>query len=197
MDTGDKPIVEHLKDRFSEYLTHVGQVAHGWNSLQESLGMIFMTVLSGTDPQVSVAIWYSQPNDRAQRRLLRAAIDANAMSFIELPAQLPERAKKDVCWLLARADELALRRDHALHLPVDMDFSANKGQIVAAYYQGNPIAWSLRGKNLIEEFDLSIRTSTVLLEYSTAILLALTEQGRPWPDKLPELPRLPRHPQAE
>ncbi len=187
--------LRHLQDRASEYRAQVGLVASGWNMLQESLGKLFAAVLSSVPPDVSLAIWYSEPNDRAQRRLLRAAVNAGALSHTKQAQKLPSSARDDLLWLLEKADNLGAHRDQALHAPVTFDLGAEKGAIIAAYFQGNPLAAQLRGKDLIQEICLSARRANMFTLYAMKIYGALTEQGIPWPDKPPPLSRgTPRQP---
>jgi len=186
MEDKKTQIVRILEDRASEYRAQVGLVASSWNNLQESLGSLFASVLSTVPIHVSFAIWYSEPNDRAQRRLLRAAINAGALDHTKQASKLPPSAKDDLLWLLEAADKLGVRRDQALHAPVTFDLSDLENvAMMAAYFQGNPLATQLRGKDLIQEFELSTRRAHMLSLYAAKIRGALVEQGIPWPDKPP------------
>jgi len=147
---------KYLKDRAAEYRAQVGLVADSWNTLQETLGRLFAAILSSVPPNVSLAIWYSEPNDRAQRRLLRAAVNAGALDHTKHAQKLPPSGKDDLLWLLNGADKLGARRDQALHTPVTFDLDVEKVAIIAAYFQGNPLAAQLRGKDLIKEYAFSI-----------------------------------------
>jgi hypothetical protein len=181
-----KTTIKVMEDRASEYRSQVGFVATSWNVLQESLGALFASVLSNIHVHVALAIWYSEPNDRAQRRLLRAAINAGALDHTKQASKLPPHAKDDLLWLLESADTLGSRRDQALHAPVTFDLSdAENLSMMAAYFQGNPLAAQLRGKDLIQEFSLSIRRANMFTLYIRKICGALEEQAIPWPDKPP------------
>jgi hypothetical protein len=188
--------IKQLADRSAEYCSQVGLVAQSWNGLQESLGRLFASILSSVPPKVSLAIWYSEPNDRAQRRLLRAAVNAGALDHTKHAQKLPPSAKDDLLWLLNEADKLGARRDQALHAPVTFDPNAEKMAIIAAYFQGNPLAEQLRDKDLVREFELSTRRVHLLTFFAMKFYGALEEQQIPWPDKPPSLshaiPRLPR-----
>jgi hypothetical protein len=185
-----------IRQRFSEHLRALGQVAHSWNYLQEQLGALFAIVLADTHNPVSLAIWYSEPNDRAQRRLLRAAINAGALDHIREPKRLPASAKDDLLWLLSEADKLGARRDQALHAPVALGFGPEGADFMAAFFQGNPLAEHLRNKNLMEEYEVSAMRAGVLSSFVSMIALAITSKNapQPWPDKRPSLSRetLPR-----
>jgi hypothetical protein len=64
-----------IKLHFEEYAMALGKVAHAWNTLQESLGELFVAITQ-LDQKVGFGIWYSTHSDRAQREMLRAAIEA-------------------------------------------------------------------------------------------------------------------------
>ncbi len=155
------PRSEGAEAAFEEYYLAVGKVARAWNTLHEYLGQLFVTV-SGSDKvwteptaiKVALAIWYSVKSHRAQRDMLRAAVNANSGRWDELP-----KALDDLKWLLDRADELAEHRNDVVHAPCSiyiLDWGAEMGP--AYFAAANPRvknlnAKNLKGKQLIAEFD--------------------------------------------
>lgn len=179
-----------IRKQYLEYTTAVGKVAHAWNTFQERLGQLLTAILPETDFTVLLSIWYSAPNDRAQRRMLRAAIDAGAFETATKARSLPKTAKGDVIWMLDEADKLGQRRDQAVHAPaaIEISPSVNGPQMTAAFFHGNPLAKQLQGKNIMYEFDLSVWRAETLTVYAMWIELSL-RYARPWPERRPGLSR--------
>jgi hypothetical protein len=75
MPKGSQEDIKSADEVFNSYVSALGRVAHSWNTLQEALGELFWTVTE-MDKATAFAVWYSTPNDRAQRGMLSAAIDA-------------------------------------------------------------------------------------------------------------------------
>jgi hypothetical protein len=188
MATTSAPIDQLFREKFVEYVSAVGRVAYAWNHLQESLGQIFAAVVPGSPHNVMLAIWYSEPNDRAQRRLLRAAVNAGALDRRPLP--FPKHAADDILWLLERADNLGFRRDQTIHAPCSMITDAEGTEMAAAFYHGNPLAKQLKGKKLLTEFAFSEWRAEQLIFYSQQIYEGLLRGT--WPSSKPALDRLPR-----
>lgn len=181
---------DDVKQKFIEYVSALGSVAHAWNYLQERLGQIFVAVMPTAPHNALLAVWYSEPNDRAQRRMLRAAINAGALDLHRSASPLPPDAKSDLLWLLKEADDLSGRRDLAVHTPCALITDIEGTAMSAAYYLGNPLAKALQGKKLVEEFDLSEWRAEQLSRYSRKIESALTRGAEnAWPDTRPSLSR--------
>ncbi len=172
-----------MRRKFGEYLIAVGRVAHEWNYLQELLGKLFASVISGSHDIILLAVWYSEQNDRAQRRLLRAAINAEAL---QTHKSAPPSATEDILWVLEEADKLGARRDEALHAPFAIRLEeGGSPDVIAAYFQGNPLARRLKGKDIMSDLALSAWRAAQLRSYVEAIDRALKEIEPPWPDKRP------------
>jgi hypothetical protein len=92
------------------YHLAVGRLSYAWNHLHRVLGGMFAVVVAG-DREPVFAAWRSVENDRAQRGMLWAAIEAAS----------PERWKKtpkapdDLRWVLERARKLSDVRNDAIH----------------------------------------------------------------------------------
>ncbi len=184
------PSADVIAQKFSEYVAALGKVAHAWNYLQERLGQLFVAILPTSPHNVLLAIWYSEPNDRAQRRMLRAAINAGALKLHGAAELLPQNANEDILWLLKEADDLSVRRDQAVHAPCMIATGAEGTEMAAAFFHGHPLADQLRGKKLLYEFDLSEWRAEALSRYAMQIENRLMRDGKiPWPDKRPSLSR--------
>ncbi len=167
---------------FEAYALAIGKVAHAWNYLHEKLGQLFV-VLAGGERAVSLAIWYSTQNDRAQRNMLRAAVNGwNPSHWEELP-----KATADLEWLLDRADEVAEHRNNAVHAPCSLYVGGRKdggSEMGAAFFSGNPRAKKLRGKRLLEEFEWCERYAETLSRFTGQLETAIAFSGTyPWPKR--------------
>jgi TorA maturation chaperone TorD len=139
--------VEETKKAFEAYVAAVGKVAYEWNALHEQLGILFVAV-SGAEREVALANWYSVWSDRCQRAMLRAKVNATNS---ERSKKRPE-APDDLMWLLDRADELAEDRNNAVHAPCSLYISGSGSEMGAAFFNGQPRARKLMGKELLVEF---------------------------------------------
>src|ERR1051326_1402255 len=95
-------------DAAQSYVSAVGKVALAWNNLHENLGDIFTVVMRARTPAMARAVWYAVANDRLQRSLLIAAINAAEASVWE---KLPARARGDLLDLLKKISGLGDLRD--------------------------------------------------------------------------------------
>ncbi len=86
------------------YISALGRVAHSWNHLQDALGHLFI-VIANLDNTTGFAIWYSTQDDRAQRRMLRAAIEKLLDEDLD---QYPT-AKDDLLWITDEANKIAYK----------------------------------------------------------------------------------------
>jgi hypothetical protein len=129
------------------YAAAVGRVAHEWNHLHERLGALFVAV-TGMERNLALSIWYSVKSDRAQRDMLRAAIDVTNSQRSE---RLPE-APDDLQMVLDRANELAEARNDAVHAPCSLYIGGSGSEMTASFFDGNPRAKNLKGKELLFEF---------------------------------------------
>jgi hypothetical protein len=172
-----------------KYFDAIGRLASSWNSLQETLAMIFCNVCSSAGPSdqynvTLLSIWYSQQSDRSQRRMLRAAVESGALTKNGHYKALPESAADDLIWLIKEADALSARRDEAIHSP--MSFRAMSDidvEIVSAWYFGNPLALRLKNKAVFEELSISTWRAYQLHKYALEIEDAVSILRHPWPSK--------------
>jgi hypothetical protein len=178
---------EAVETAFGEYQLAVGKVAHAWNVLHESLGVLFVTVSAAdkvpawAEPRVALAIWYAAKSDRVQRDMLRAAVNANSRRWEKLP-----KALDDLKWLLDRCDELAEHRNNAVHAPCAVYIGGNDPpEMGPAYFAAqNPRAKNLVGKELLVEFAWCERYAQTLREFIQRLENSIRLPDRyPWPDR--------------
>jgi hypothetical protein len=183
---------EAVETAFGEYQLAVGKVAHAWNVLHESLGVLFVTVTAAdkvpawAEPRVALAIWYAAKSDRVQRDMLRAAVNANSGRWERLP-----KALDDLKWLLDRCDELAEHRNNAVHAPCAVYIGGNDPpEMGPAYFAAqnprakNLSAKNLMGKQLLVEFDWCERYAQTLREFIQRLENSIGLPDRyPWPDR--------------
>jgi hypothetical protein len=175
-----------LNVKIQPYVMALGKVAHAWNYLQEALGQLFCAVTGLESDNTGQAIWHSTPNDRAQREMLKAAI--NASNHRRLTKDLP-KAKDDIPWLLNQADKLAEDRNNAVHAPMAVTTDGKTVEIIPAAYYGNPRARKLAGKDILAEFEWYEHRADTLTRFARAIRTAITTDAAPWPDR-PQMPTL-------
>lgn len=182
-----------IENEYSAYFTLIGHVVYQWNHLQERIGLIFSTIVAGRTPNLALSkilqsVWHSQQSDRNQRRMLRAAIQQNAL-FPWLD-RIPSSAIDDLLWLLKQADELSGRRDEAIHAPIAAhSVNGEYKALIPLTFNGNQMALRLHGKDLLEELSLSKWRAEILSGYAIDILAALLFSDSPWPNKHPSLSR--------
>ena len=170
---------EDTIEAFDAYVAAVGKVAHAWNYLHEQLGVLFVAV-TGMERNVALANWYSVRSDRAQREMLKAAVNATNS---ERSKKLPE-APDDLIWLLDRADELAEDRNNAVHAPCSLYISGSGSEMGAAFFNGNPRAKKLMGKELLVEFAWCESYAETLSRFTEMLGIAIAFPDRfPWPQR--------------
>ena len=132
-----------VKAKMEPYVMALGKVAHAWNYLQEALGQLFCAVTGLENDNTGQAIWHSVANDRAQRDMLRAAI--NATEDKRLNSDLP-KAKDDINWPLGKANTVAEQRNNAVHGPMGLSLGSKEIELRPLWHYGNPRALKLVGK---------------------------------------------------
>jgi hypothetical protein len=169
----------------------LGWLLYEWNRLQEALAELFRDVVSPDNSNVMFAIRHSTPNDRTQREMLRAALDATYRNIQPKP-----QIYNDVTWILSQLEPLSGRRNVAVHSPLvfirDVGPTASQYELSPMHFFGNPRAKQLKGKVLIEEFKWYRDHISRLAEYAELLHFGLAFEGDyPWPGR-PELPPLDR-----
>jgi hypothetical protein len=170
---------EETKKAFEAYVAAVGKVAYEWNTLHERLGVLFVAV-TGMERNVALSIWYSVRSDLAQREMLKAAFFAtNPQRSEKLP-----KAPDDLKWLLDRAQEVANARNDAVHAPCSLYVSGSGSEMGAAFFDGNPRAKNLGGKDLLVEFAWCESFARTLSFFTERLANAIAFPDRfEWPER--------------
>src|SRR5205085_2070057 len=134
-------------DAAQKYTSAVGRIALAWNNLHEKLGEIFVTLLFARNRTIGRAVWYKPTNDRQQRELLIAVIEAAQPQLWE---KLPARAQADLLEFLKKVNVLGYKRDDAIHAPVLFD-DEGEPRIIADFLSDYRRAKNLVGKDLLVE----------------------------------------------
>jgi hypothetical protein len=187
--------------KFRPYAVELGEVIYTWNRLQESLASMFWHFTRRPDDlwdEVGLAIWYSTPNDRTQREMLRAAVRASGRerAFEKYP-----EAQEDIYWLLNKCNSFADKRNDAIHSPYMIwpskdeagKWDYDETVFTGGFLLGNPRAKKLEGKDLLAEFKWYSEYADELLYYSNSIRECLNDPRKPWPEK-PVMPHLGQSP---
>ncbi|HLG85991.1 MAG TPA: hypothetical protein VKZ79_02220 [Alphaproteobacteria bacterium] len=173
------PTDEELRAAYAEYIAAVGAVAHVWNYLHEQLGQLFSLVMGG-DYNRTLAVWYAIPDDRQQRKLLRAALEASAKD--RWKPRLP-KARRHLFWLLQETDDLADRRNDAIHAPCSIYVGEDGHGMGPAFFNGNPRARKLKGRNIVQEFTWCSARAEQLSQFAERARSALISEDFAWPSR--------------
>ena len=84
-----------------------GEVVWEWNALHRTLGYIFVSLLGDGQGHVSNALWLTPGSDKAQRELLKTAVDwADGLCEVD---------RERLAWVLDQADKLGAHRNDIVH----------------------------------------------------------------------------------
>jgi hypothetical protein len=173
---------------FKPYFTALGEVAHAWNHLQEEFAHLFC-IVAGLDNSMGSAIWHSLVSDRAQREMVRAAVNV-AASDEDWVKKFPQ-VRGDIEWALDKADCIAERRNRAIHAPCSVGIGAGDFEIIPWSFFGNRLAKKLVGKDVLHEFKWYEESANTLKQFVREAHVALFNGRSPWPDK-PRMPTVQR-----
>jgi len=184
----DRPDAEEISKNFQPYVIELGTLVYAWNRLHDHLAELFWCVTGIINGKIPLAIWHSTPNDRAQRDMLRAATGAKLGAAGPLLGRFEHpKAGEDIIWLLNRVDELANRRNDALHSPYWFLIGPGRMSMVATDFHGSPRAKNLKDKNLLDEFKWYRGSAATLDLFAHRLIMSLRNPEIAWPDR-PELP---------
>lgn len=181
----DENAINELVTAFEPYYFALGKTAHAWNHLQEELAQLFSD-LTGTD-DLGLALWHTLRSDRGQRDLLEAALKSR-LEDEEWREKYP-RAKEDIGWLLTECNNLANRRNDAVHAPCTMGIKSGQLEIVPFSFYRNPRAQALKGKQILQEFAWYEATADTLKNFAVSLGAVFRSDRRSWPET-PKLPTL-------
>lgn len=84
-----------------------GEVVWEWNALHRTLGYIFMSLLGDRQTHVSNALWLTPGSDKAQRDLLKTAVDwADGLREVD---------RERLGWVLDQTEKLGAHRNDIVH----------------------------------------------------------------------------------
>jgi hypothetical protein len=182
------PTAEKRQKAIDAYALAVGRVSGAWNFLHGTLGEFFAVVIRG-DAELVLAAWRSNQNDRAQREMLRAAINAASLERWKETPNAPD----DLLWVLKLADEhLSDVRNDAVHALVSFHIGVEI-EVGAALPPRSKREWKLfnrrtRGEKLIDEFATCERATAALSVFVRRATAALAEPDRhKWPTRPEQL----------
>jgi len=170
---------------FMPTAVEIGLALHYWNTLHYYLGELFVEVMN-TGP--ARAAWHAVPNERFQRRMLREAAsyrynaDHNHAGVDAHPIErhrLYDAIWAEINWIVDSTDKIGRLRDEAAHSPYRMSFDDEEtGSIsfVPATYYGNPLARSLKDKDLKLELRLFRKRSDTLGNHASKVARAISYQ---------------------
>jgi hypothetical protein len=162
---------------FEPYAMEIGFLLREWNDLQKRLLSLFITLLRWPNKEIACSIWYAIQNDRSQRRMLLGV--ASALYNPAHPSPEITKAQRDeypfrvafwdeIFWIIESTDKLGKGRDAAAHSPVALLVNEPL-EFIARHYHRNPLAESLRGKQLLDEFKLYRNRASTLRKHAEAI----------------------------
>jgi hypothetical protein len=174
---------------YEPYATAIGYLVREWNYLQNKFCDLFCTIMEPTAYEVASAVWYAVQNDRLQRSLLIAAASKRLA-----PEHGPKNKNllKGIKWGVCKANGLGSQRDDTIHSPVTM-LLEDPIRFVSMYFHGNPRAMNLKGKDLLDEFELYRQNAVILKNYLSQLeyCLRLWLRGTPT-DMQPPSPEKPQ-----
>src|SRR5258708_17770578 len=91
--------------------------------------------------------------------------------------------KKDILWLLDKADSLADGTNDAIHSPFAIVSENAATKIVPLYFFGIPRALKLKDKDLVAEFSWGFSRARALSGFALRTASALRSPHISWPDK--------------
>jgi hypothetical protein len=185
---GMPPTGEQMQEAEDAYALAVGRVSGAWNYLHQALGGLFAVIMIGGDADVLLAAWRSIENDRSQRVMLRAVINAaSPKRWKDMP-----KAAADLVWVLDRADKLADVRNDAVHALVSLHIGVEIAEVnVSLPARGKRerklLANAAKGRKLLDEFAKCNQDTNALSIFVRQTSFALAYPDRQaWPTDRPK-----------
>jgi hypothetical protein len=167
---------------YQPYWIAIGKVSYAWNSLHESLGLLFCCVVGAVMKsdlvEAPLEIWNEQNNDRTARKMLWAVA---SKAFGSEDTRL-----RDIKWLLDKTNSLALKRNTTIHSPLALEATRKLGErvkISANHMMGHRLAQNLKEIDLLAEFESYYKKLLSLDSFAldAAQSLANSSETFPWP----------------
>lgn len=186
----DWKVAQTASDEFVEkHATKTGHTIRLWNLLQDTMGNIFAEIALPSNHDMAYAIWYSQENDRAQRKMLKAA------ALVEFGDK--SKIYKELKWICDRADSLAEDRNNVVHVSYSSNLDST-GQFIEyapSSRRGHSRAEQMKDKDVFAKLDTVQKHCQDLFGYliHLAPIIAFPDQQQTWPER----PSLPKSPQTQ
>lgn len=187
------PLDDEDEQLLAPYRYALGEAALEWNKLQETLGLLFGTIIQPVYPMmpsIALAVWHSIKSDRTQRDILSAAANAR---FTDAEKTFTQ-AKADIKWLLDEVNKLADSRNNVVHSPMVVMGFATQGEpektvvrVSGFDMYGNPRATALnKQQDILGFFAWSSECSKIFDLFTQNLIVALIRSSA-WPSR-PQLP---------
>jgi hypothetical protein len=115
MPVTDPPAAKKARERVDvardaakeRHLIVTGEVVWEWNALHRTFGYVFIALVGDSQPHVANALWLTPGSDKAQRDLLKTAV--------EWADGLREVDRERLSWALDQTDRLGAHRNDIVH----------------------------------------------------------------------------------
>jgi len=168
--------LDFRSETFQPYAKSLGEAALAWNDLHMVLSSLFRVASRIPNKIAPDAMWNALKSDRAQRDILTALIELNAISY-----NINKKLRDEIEYVLKETTNLEELRNNLLHSPV-LD---EKGIVFAWYHLGNRRAKGLAGKDVLFEARYFYDSAIILREYTEKLIRVLEQEpgyslpGRP------------------
>lgn len=173
--------LDFRSEEFRPYAQALGELALVWYDLHMSLCSLFATISKISNRLAPYTIWNSLTSDRAQRNMLLAFVNMNALGF-----RIPSNLRTELNWLIEEVGKLEDLRNDAIHSPTIV---TEDGAVSPWFQLGHVRAKKFKGKNLLRELRRFYDTAILLREFSEKLECALNSPRDPLPAR-PTLPNL-------
>jgi hypothetical protein len=169
--------MDELGKAIDEHAVILGRLAIAWNQINPVLCNLFLDIAHPANQAMGRAIWNAILNDRAQRGMLAAAVEASAT--------LPKGYKARIAWGLGEILALENQRDTALHSPYVPDEMNGVLKMSAFHQTGHNRAVQLRYADLGDLFHANATDMLDLAQYFAFLIdrLDSADESKPWPQK--------------
>jgi hypothetical protein len=181
----ERSISDETDDLYAETASLVGNVAIQWNSLCETLGNIFVTLVANENRDRGYVAWHSLKSDRSQREMIEGVVKH----------MLPEKSKlrEEFHWMFGRINSLENDRNNIVHSPYAVLFTDKSPDrhgdfelaMIADTTTGHRRAENLRGKVIRSECEMVARRIASINVYAMKLgRLAASKEPEDFPESL-------------
>lgn len=182
--------LDFRKQPFQPYAKALGECVLAWNDFHMVLSSLFGTV-SGIPNRITPdTMWNALTSDRAQREMLEAVINLNAIGY-----NIPKPLRAEMKWVLERARSLEDFRNSLIHSPI---FKNGTSEITPWHHLGHQRAKKLEGKDVLKLAKWFYESVIILREYTEKLNEAFDLILMRSPNiSLPKRPSLPNRGDAK